>query len=483
MLQITQKQGSTASRHERGPSSRSERAHDLNSYLSSSDPQTRSRAGSTNHLSKDDDGHPSKPAPSSSSDIRLQEKLPARTQYHDSWDMSDCSGDAELVEIFHAFFPLRDDGQGSKDYKGRVSGEEDELILVAKGGTAFAISQSDFNLISTHRPEDSYSQQVRFGNKTLPQVQLDRASDDALGLVLMTLLCPGELCYSDPLELLEAYREALNVAKIYRFRTFSRKFTDVLTNLQNVEDNAEDKNNGKGMRNKGTAVNISAKREVDPAVLYAVAALDDDKHAANNYLKTVIIKALLEHGDADTKAPTLASPYAAETVARPGSTCYTNRKGTSDSKTIKYIPPKDAFQNINWIPTEAVDILKTSKPSALLKLLNAYKTYRALYRSFAVDLGGVNIRLEGFGTKCKRRFGRGCEAFIMANGKFFTLRNIAARAALKVVVDKELRAMCGVLEDAIEDAVVCTTCAHRIVNAFDAVMRDHFLHQTPSHTL
>ncbi|WVR08266.1 hypothetical protein IAU60_005313 [Kwoniella sp. DSM 27419] len=126
------------------------------------------------------------------------------------------------------------------------------------------------------------------------------------------------------------------------------------------------------------------------------------------------------------------------------------------------------------IPESIIDLLHVEAPSYLDTLVRMHATYAKLIKAFKHDLDGVNIHLDGFGTRCKRRFGRGCEAFIRSRGKFSNVREWAATAAIRVIATNDARTMCQMIQEAIHDAIGCETCAHRVINAFDAVMRSVF---------
>ncbi|WWC65623.1 uncharacterized protein I303_108243 [Kwoniella dejecticola CBS 10117] len=130
--------------------------------------------------------------------------------------------------------------------------------------------------------------------------------------------------------------------------------------------------------------------------------------------------------------------------------------------------------HLGCIPKPLRRILQTHCPRYLIALdelhLKWVEAYEELQYCFTKNLK-VNIKLEGYGSICKKRFGRGCPAYISTNHSFTRLRQIAGEAALTVIKSNAYRFMCAEIEEAIHEATRCETCAHRLINAFDAVMR------------
>ncbi|WRT69447.1 uncharacterized protein IL334_006433 [Kwoniella shivajii] len=129
---------------------------------------------------------------------------------------------------------------------------------------------------------------------------------------------------------------------------------------------------------------------------------------------------------------------------------------------------------LNNLPPSLESILRVHAPRYLKDLERLHgqwsMAYNDLYRCFAFDLN-VNIKLEGFGSKCKKRFARGCEGYIISNKSFSALRIKAADAASASARGGGYREMNSIIEQAINQAVKCDTCSHRFINAFGAVMR------------
>ncbi|WWC93040.1 uncharacterized protein L201_008004 [Kwoniella dendrophila CBS 6074] len=130
------------------------------------------------------------------------------------------------------------------------------------------------------------------------------------------------------------------------------------------------------------------------------------------------------------------------------------------------------------IPMNLSNILKSYKPDYLKKLENLHEEwnlkYNLLYKSFCSDLNGVNIKLDGFGSRCKKRFSRGCQGFILSKGNFKLLRSIASDSASSIARQYGYTSMNGKIEESIHESIGCETCSHRFINAFDAVMRSVF---------
>ncbi|WVQ96210.1 hypothetical protein IAU59_003313 [Kwoniella sp. CBS 9459] len=319
------------------------------------------------------------------------------------------------------------------------------IILESGEGTCFAVARKQFTAIST----------FPIVLDTVSVVHFPRADEESLALVLMTCLYPEILAYSDPIELVEGYLDALQVSRIYGFKGFPRAFLSLLSSLKSRVGHGD------------TAA--EAQAHVEPSSFYTVAALGDDALNSDEYLRATVLKAVLE----SSQNP--SSRGAASTGVRSPQTISTRHTNKDRSSTA--LASSDT-SNIGFVPPEIVTILRKHKPHALQRLLDAYQTYYSLYDRFAYDLG-VNVRIEGFGATCKRRFGRGCDAYLLSHKNFSNLRKIAARASIKAVVESDMTVMCQLLEEAILVAVRCDTCAHRFVNAYDAVMRSHF--HVPGH--
>ncbi|WVF68672.1 hypothetical protein IAT40_003443 [Kwoniella sp. CBS 6097] len=349
---------------------------------------------------------------------------------------------SEHVVEFNPYFQLPSDKTASR--------AEDMIILISKKGVAFAMPRQEVGSMSTL----AFEKMRIITREGLSVLHFDRADAESLTLVLMTFLRPGDLYHSELIELVQAFPSALKVARIYMFRSFPERFSELCDKLRKVDA-------------EGKEVEV----KVDPSILFAVAVLSNDAHGSHQHMGKTILEGIFQK--ATTSKIALESQRNGRTKV--ASASYTNRIHGGPA-TAQMTAGTD-ISILSFIPPVILQILKESKPACLTQLLKAYDLYFSLYDRFARDLD-VNIRLEGFGTKCKRRFGRGCEAFILSNGNFATLRKIAARATLKTVVENGLKTMCGRLEDSIEDAVRCTTCAHRIVNAYDAVLRSHF-HDQP----
>ncbi|WVQ79452.1 hypothetical protein IAT38_001550 [Cryptococcus sp. DSM 104549] len=148
-----------------------------------------------------------------------------------------------------------------------------------------------------------------------------------------------------------------------------------------------------------------------------------------------------------------------------------------DQLRLKAISHETLRVPIETIPPAVHDLLLQHGGIHWTKLLNLHQTWSAAYDRLLHNLSGdlqVNIRLDGFGERCKRRFSRGCDGLRLAQGRFPVLRKIAAKAVYEVCVANGLRAMCPAVEDAIHEAVGCETCAHRLINAYDAGIRRVF---------
>ncbi|WVW86649.1 hypothetical protein I302_108703 [Kwoniella bestiolae CBS 10118] len=131
-------------------------------------------------------------------------------------------------------------------------------------------------------------------------------------------------------------------------------------------------------------------------------------------------------------------------------------------------------QYLDYLPPIVTRILSTHSPKYLNALLALHatwsKAYDELYQALVSDLAGVNIQLSGFGSTCKKRFGRGCPGYISSKGQFKDLRVRAADATAATARDHGYRCMNARIEASIHDEVGCETCSHRFVNAFGAVM-------------
>lgn len=129
-----------------------------------------------------------------------------------------------------------------------------------------------------------------------------------------------------------------------------------------------------------------------------------------------------------------------------------------------------------------VEVLRHSAPSyyrRLIQLHDTWKTaYSELHAAFATELQ-VNINLTGYGSQCKKRFGRGCSGYIQTEGKFMALRKIIATATVKALIQTRATSMTRAVEDAIYEAAGCQTCANRHINAFGAQLRQADLERLP----
>ncbi|KAK6908952.1 hypothetical protein I203_102958 [Kwoniella mangroviensis CBS 8507] len=134
---------------------------------------------------------------------------------------------------------------------------------------------------------------------------------------------------------------------------------------------------------------------------------------------------------------------------------------------------------LNNIPSTLLTILEQHAPRYFNSLTKLHKeweeAYSRHYIALVTDLAGVNIQLVGFGAQCKKRFGRGCPGYISSKGNFKELRGRAADAASSCARDNGYKAMNSRIEEAVHTEVGCETCAHRLINAFGAVMSKVFM--------
>ncbi|WWC95332.1 hypothetical protein V866_002194 [Kwoniella sp. B9012] len=134
---------------------------------------------------------------------------------------------------------------------------------------------------------------------------------------------------------------------------------------------------------------------------------------------------------------------------------------------------------LNNISPTLLTILEEHAPRYFNSLTKLHKewdeAYSLLYIALVTNLAGVNIQLVGFGAQCKKRFGRGCPGYISSKGNFKELRGRAADAASLCARDNGYKAMNSKIEEAVHIEVGCETCAHRLINAFGAVMSKVFM--------
>ncbi|WWD04104.1 hypothetical protein V865_002170 [Kwoniella europaea PYCC6329] len=134
---------------------------------------------------------------------------------------------------------------------------------------------------------------------------------------------------------------------------------------------------------------------------------------------------------------------------------------------------------LNNISSTLLTILEQHAPRYFNSLTKFHKewdeAYSRVYIALVTDLAGVNIQIVGFGAQCKKRFGRGCPGYISSKGNFKELRGRAADAASLCARDNGYKAMNSKIEEAIHIEVGCETCAHRLINAFGAVMSKVFM--------
>ncbi|WWC73458.1 uncharacterized protein I206_107428 [Kwoniella pini CBS 10737] len=138
---------------------------------------------------------------------------------------------------------------------------------------------------------------------------------------------------------------------------------------------------------------------------------------------------------------------------------------------------KTLFPNfLNKIPNLIKLILIKNNLSIYLEKLNflhynILKKFKELENCFKFELN-VNIKLNGFGSICKKRFGRGCFSYIKTNNNFLKLRFQVSEIIIKLIKENLFKFMCFEIEESIHNFVKCETCSHRLINAYDAVMRN-----------
>ncbi|WWD20087.1 hypothetical protein CI109_104561 [Kwoniella shandongensis] len=127
-------------------------------------------------------------------------------------------------------------------------------------------------------------------------------------------------------------------------------------------------------------------------------------------------------------------------------------------------------------------LLREQAPSYYRRLMELHRARAQAFERILTGLPNlytdlrVNIKFEGFGTKCKRRYGQGCPAYKHSEGRFGRVMKDAAIAVHRVCVADRITHMCPVVEDAIYDAVRCETCANRLINGYEAGLRKIFEH-------
>lgn len=125
-------------------------------------------------------------------------------------------------------------------------------------------------------------------------------------------------------------------------------------------------------------------------------------------------------------------------------------------------------------------LLRDRAPNYHRRLMDLHRARAEAYQRILAGLPNlyselhVNIKFDGFGTKCKRRYGQGCPAYKHTEGKFGRVMKEAAIAVHRVCVTDRIMYMCQVVEDAIYDAVRCETCANRLINGYEAGLRKIF---------
>ncbi|KAK8849463.1 hypothetical protein IAR55_004796 [Kwoniella newhampshirensis] len=125
-------------------------------------------------------------------------------------------------------------------------------------------------------------------------------------------------------------------------------------------------------------------------------------------------------------------------------------------------------------------LLREQAPSYYRRLMDLHRVRAEAYDRVLTGLPHlytelhVNIKFEGFGSKCKRRYAQGCHAYRHSEGRFPTVMKWAAEAVHRVCVAKRITYMCTPVEDAIYYAVGCQTCANRLINGYEAGLRKVF---------